>query len=287
MKRNFYYTSLFLMMMLVALSCNKKTPKDDVRDFVTDFVAKMASNKTDSLYILYPELELADGYELPRTEPMQIEETSYGMFIVRLNDGKFLKVQRGDDGKMKVLESHGIFKFTKEELDKAKKAGILTKTISDVKLLEKMRAGGIVVSQIPNQNGRVSEGSAEMSELKEKESMPIHPILGISGVNKGGGTVYYYKGYFSDGSKHYPIKLALVEKNGRIQTAHYVNVDHPAKLKLSVDLSSNNLTMYGTAHGSGFTIDLSPEYNGNWRGDYYGDSTLEVFIEPTDKQFSF
>lgn len=112
----------------------------DVENFAVDFGNKVAANKLDSVRMLYPAAAEADSLALTfaadsiSVEPMEKD----GEFKVTYANGKYIIVNRAEDGTITVKESTGLFAYPKEGMDFATQVGGLKPGLSDVKVAEVM-----------------------------------------------------------------------------------------------------------------------------------------------------
>ena len=115
---------------------SKIDPKEEVTTFVNEFVKNLGANLRDS--VAYPEILLADSITPVSADSISISEAAPGQFDVQLSDGITMKVNRNENGKISVAESHGLFVFPKDKVEIAKKTGMWDDTLSDAKLNERM-----------------------------------------------------------------------------------------------------------------------------------------------------
>lgn len=123
---------------LVISSCNRTSPEEEVRSYSRYFIEKLAANQIDSLQSAYPEIVMADSIIPIQSDTIIVEKTNDGNFNVTLMDGVSLKINRAKDGHMTVKESNGLFAFSKDKLMIAEKTGMLTDSLSDVAIQEKL-----------------------------------------------------------------------------------------------------------------------------------------------------
>lgn len=116
---------------------SKIDPKEEVTTFVNEFVKNLGSNLRDS--VAYPEILLADSIAPVSADSISISEAAPGQFDVQLSDGITMKVNRSENGKISVAESHGLFVFPKDKVEIAKKTGMWDATLSDAQLNERLK----------------------------------------------------------------------------------------------------------------------------------------------------
>ena len=131
-----------ILMGLLPVSCNKgptTTPEEEVRNYSKYFIEKLTANQLDSLKVSYTGIANADSIVAVKSDTILVEETTPGKFNVTLADGINLKIERDNDGEIKVTESKGLFAFPADKVDIAKKTGMWDDNLSDAQLNERMK----------------------------------------------------------------------------------------------------------------------------------------------------
>ena len=128
------------LMMLGACGENKKaTPEEEVRNYGKYFIEKVSANQLDSLQASYPDIAKADSIVQIQSDTIIVAESAPGQYNMTLGEGIVLKVNRSDDGNIKVTESKGLFSFPEDKLDIAKKTGMWDDNLSDAQINERMK----------------------------------------------------------------------------------------------------------------------------------------------------
>lgn len=291
MKRIIIYTLVIFCGFVSSCGDRNSRKKELVKEFAENFVEKVSNGDLESLKSGYRDILKADSIVSLKGNQIDIKETSTGNYDVIIDDDVILKVKVNDEGKIKVIESYGLFAYPSEKVRAAKHSGIWNEELSDVKQYRKMR--DLAISSGNAQNDKVANEENE-SRYKEKlanaqqrvssptVSGPKGVILSSPSVEKNGKYIHNYKGYFTDGKTQWPIKLDFVEENGTITTALYKNVNYKAESTMTVSTDGSDLVLNGKAGGSPFSIRLSPSYGDGWSGyATTSKNTLDVYVEPS------
>lgn len=132
--------TIFLVPMILALllfsACNKNA---EVKQFAADFAEKVSKNQVDSVRALYPDAAKCDSFSLAfNADSIQVAETeTAGLYKVTMGNANFT-VQKTEDGKMTVKESHGLFAYPADRMDLAKKTGQWNSSITDLEFSKRM-----------------------------------------------------------------------------------------------------------------------------------------------------
>lgn len=124
MKKTLMLAALFAVGLLVT-SCGGGTSEaDQVKDFALDFATKVSKNQVDSVRALYADAAKCDSFAVTFVhDSVTVTETETpGTYKVSLGAADFT-VKRAEDGKMSVVESHGLAAYPADALDFAKKTG--------------------------------------------------------------------------------------------------------------------------------------------------------------------
>lgn len=140
MKKEIY---LSVLSAAILCSCNIVGFGDEdsaVKDFAIDVATKVSKNQKDSVVMLYPDAAKADSLALSfiadsiRVEPAD----STGMYVVDLGKGKEFTIEKKGEDSLVVTKSKGLFVFPEDDLDFAKKTGMLVDSISDAENADRM-----------------------------------------------------------------------------------------------------------------------------------------------------
>ena len=130
---------LLLGMIAVMASC-VGGGNDEVKNFAIDFATKISKNQVDSIRAFYPDAEKMDSFALDfNPDSIDVTETETpNVFRVSFSSNKNMLVQRADDGKLTVKESHGLYAISPKEMDFALKTGWVKQDMPDVQLATQM-----------------------------------------------------------------------------------------------------------------------------------------------------
>ena len=134
----------FLLASVVALltACNAGSgdPNADVKEFANRFANYVTNHQNDSVRTFYADAEKADSLALTFiADSIKVTETETpGIFLVKYNDAADITLTKGQDGKMTVNASHGIFAYPAEALEFARATGLWEARLSDADLASRM-----------------------------------------------------------------------------------------------------------------------------------------------------
>ena len=128
---------LLLAMVAVMASCSGNS---EVKQFAIDFADKVSKNQVDSIRAFYPDAAKIDSFALDfNPDSIVVTETETpNVFRVSFSSNKNMLVQRADDGKLTVKESHGLYAISPKEMDFALKTGWVKQDMPDVHLATQM-----------------------------------------------------------------------------------------------------------------------------------------------------
>lgn len=146
-----YYTNQYLHMkltsfafataalFLAATACNN-AGETKVKAFADNFAKHVSENQRDSVILYYPAAEYADEFAIGyNPDSITVKSTDKeNVYLVTLGDGATITVTLSPEGKVKVNESHGLFRFPASKLDFARKTGALRSGINDERLAQTM-----------------------------------------------------------------------------------------------------------------------------------------------------
>lgn len=135
MKKTITLVPMILALLLFS-ACNKNA---EVKQFAADFAEKVSKNQVDSVRALYPDAAKCDSFALAfNADSIQVAETeTAGLYKVTMGNANFT-VQKTEDGKMTVKESHGLFAYPADRMDLAKKTGQWNSSITDLEFSKRM-----------------------------------------------------------------------------------------------------------------------------------------------------
>lgn len=134
---------VLLLGSITVVSCGegngKNSAEDDVRNYGKYFVEKLNAGELDSLSSTFPDIVKADSLSQITTDTILVSEKGPGQYIVTLTDGVSLNLKRSEDGTLSVESSKGLFVFSPEKIDVARKTGMVTDSLNDVQTAEKLK----------------------------------------------------------------------------------------------------------------------------------------------------
>ncbi len=116
-------------MMIAGCSSGNK----DVEEFALSFANKAAANQLDSVRVLYPDAAKADSLSLSfNADSISVSEgEAAGTFLVNYGNAA-ITVKRGENGKLSVLSSKGLFAYPERRMTFARKTGAVKEGMDDV-----------------------------------------------------------------------------------------------------------------------------------------------------------
>lgn len=125
MKKNqLLYVGLISLGLLSGCSGGKSDEEQAVKEFSTNFAAKVQANQLDSLRAVYPLLENVDSvYMSFNADSLKIEQAGEGLYKVRFNSASSMLVKYAEDGKISVKETTGVVAWPAESVAFAKGIG--------------------------------------------------------------------------------------------------------------------------------------------------------------------
>lgn len=126
------------LFILLSTSCDNG--KKSVKEFAEKFAGYAKEDQRDSILAVYPGAELADVIEVKfNPDSLSVDKAEKeGEYKVIYGSKATMLVALDKDGKVKVLESQGIFKYSPAKMKFAKKIGALKKVSNDEELSKRM-----------------------------------------------------------------------------------------------------------------------------------------------------
>jgi len=126
-----------ILALLLFSACNKNA---EVKQFMTDFSDAVDKNDRATIEKMYPDAAKIDSFALDfNPDSIVVTETETpNVFRVSFSSNKNMLVQRADDGKLTVKESHGLYAISPKEMDFALKTGWVKQDMPDVQLATQM-----------------------------------------------------------------------------------------------------------------------------------------------------
>lgn len=132
--------SLMLLALYAVVATSCSDIKKEVKTFATEFAQNVNSKKMDAVQEIYPDAAKIDSFALDfNPDSIVVTETETpNVFRVSFSSNKNMLVQRADDGKLTVKESHGLYAISPKEMDFALKTGWVKQDMPDVQLATQM-----------------------------------------------------------------------------------------------------------------------------------------------------
>lgn len=105
-------------------------------------------------------------------------------------------------------------------------------------------------------------------------------------VTKDGQSVHFYKGAFYYENDIYPVMVAFIVADQRIQKVIYKNVTYGSRIVMSCQIQGNEILLSGRDGNNNFTIMLSAGEDNRLLGTAIdGNKSMTVRLMPTDESF--
>lgn len=135
-KTTISFTSLLAALLLLC-SCQSNEQKQ-LSEFSQKFVGYIASHNIDSIRMVYPfaefeSLTVMDEYEInvPRSDVN-------GLWRIDFGNGVWIDAGFTGENSIAVVDSKGIAAFPKDKMERARAAGIVNDTLSDVAIQRRL-----------------------------------------------------------------------------------------------------------------------------------------------------
>lgn len=147
MKNRFLIFPLLAALGFGFVGCDSR--QKQVEQFAKTFGTRLEERNFDSLRIVYPDIEKADSIMF-RFDPEKIvvSKQDDGTYEISYDDNHKAYVRIGDDGKIKVIGSRGLFAYQKKIYDFAKKTGGLKDGMTDAEVADVMGNVGDMASEL-------------------------------------------------------------------------------------------------------------------------------------------
>ena len=298
MKKLLYSGLSFIL--LCGCGGKKSNPDVEVFEFTESFADKLERNDLNSMKFLYPEIMQADSLVNLDKRYITVSQVSPGIYDATLSKDVTLKINLGENGDIKVVESRGLFAFPAQKLKEVKSGAMKNVDLNDVQLQQLIKGGGAKNSSTVAEEGKiykVNESEPKVA-VAEEEPRPTYYdssdaknyLLESPSLARGGKQAHFFKGYFADSrGNRYPVKFAFLEQGENVSRTEYLNVGHKARFTFDVWLSGSSMQISGGSRSQSYTCTLYPSGSGSWSGTFTdGGTTLDVYIEPTTSDlFSF
>lgn len=125
-------------LLMTAASCDKA--QKSAETFASQFANYAAKEMLDSMVAVYPAVELADKVEVDFfADSLSVKKADKeGEYWVTYNHDQKMLVAVDKDGKVNVVESNGIFKYSPAKMSFAEKVGAMKKGLNDEAIAKRM-----------------------------------------------------------------------------------------------------------------------------------------------------
>ena len=130
---------IMILSLCVLLCCACDSNKDEeIKRFATDFAAAVQSGDKSRITKMYPGTADVDEFASDfKMDSIQINEDNMtGGHKVSLGNGIWLVVTGKDKESFKIVSSHGLFSFPKEQMSFAQETGWIKKDMDDQEMLK-------------------------------------------------------------------------------------------------------------------------------------------------------
>lgn len=261
--------AIFCLLSIVACNSGKSGNSDDsnaeVTDFAKHFASYVAHNQLDSIRSVYPEAEEVDSFALNYVaDSLRVEANEQdGTFTVKVSNGVDFVIAKDKDGKLSVVNSHGVAAFKKEDLEFAKTVGQYKEGLTDVQQARRMAVKEfkkeLVFSFVKDLQSKVQCGrlnrEIKLPEYAADEGIGAVTVTNATGIAIDGSD--YVIDIFADGqhgSGSYREKGKTIPANGstNIQFSYAGNT-YPTGALLTFTTSDEKLfAKYFKATGNEF-----------------------------------
>lgn len=145
--------AIMAVLLVMTVACQEKdktkkiivpedSPERPIMEFAGWFAEKASNNELDSLKDIYTDVSLADSVSL-NLDSIDIEKTdSPDIYIVKFSKNQSIKVVTDADGKIRVIESHGVFAYPEVREQLARLGGMWDENLNDVDMAQRMKDDG-------------------------------------------------------------------------------------------------------------------------------------------------
>lgn len=153
--KNFKFISLLFLTLMCLSSCDNDKK---VREFVTQYVTAVANGDQPTIANLYPDAAKAEALTTSLSVDSMVVTNQDSLILVDFGSGVDMKIRTGADGKMTIVESHGLFTYPANVMDFAKKTGQWKEGLNDAQQAERMADQGLVDYLYQTFNDKIKSG---------------------------------------------------------------------------------------------------------------------------------
>ncbi len=141
MKRILIFYPLFGLLVLLAVSCSKVNPEDQIKDQLLKMSDMIVENSMDSIELIYPQVKMVESLNpIDITDEIVIKqnENKDGRYSVTLPSGISMLIDLDENGKISILKSKGLFAYPSDKMEIAKKTGMYDSNLTDEEMANRM-----------------------------------------------------------------------------------------------------------------------------------------------------
>ncbi len=170
---------LFFSLIVLAVACKKEaTPEDKMNLFGNKLAEKVRLQQIDAIKEYYPEIELADSIiQLSPNDSVEVWEnkSNVGEYRIKLSQDVTLIANVDENGKIKIVSSKGLFAYTPEKIEFAKKTGLYADSLSDLEFAERMNDEGFI-SYLTQKAKKISKNILKKGESGVGDGLQVEII---------------------------------------------------------------------------------------------------------------
>ena len=228
--------SSFIVLAVLAGACKKEvTPDDKMNLFADNLVQKISMQQIDSIKQYYPAIEKADSLVAinPNDSVVILENKSFsGEYIINLNNNVTLVATLDKHGDIRIKSSKGLFAYSPDKMEFAKKTGMFNDSLYDAELADRMNDKDFI-SYLDKKAMKLSKNILKIGEPGYDLDIEIinltdQPIKGSDYDIKKSEWERYERGWSEEkgydwdyGSRTYIVKGKPIPPHGKIYEEHW------------------------------------------------------------------
>lgn len=132
-----------IIIVCIACCVGSCTGQQTVR-LAKDFCEALRAQDKEAVLQTYPEAAKADSLIVPAGE-LAFNVTTYGeKNVIALNDDCMIVMEKDKDGKLKIVDSNGLFYFAPERIDFGVKSGWISSEMTDQEIAGRFSDNGFI-----------------------------------------------------------------------------------------------------------------------------------------------
>ncbi|MBO4658846.1 MAG: hypothetical protein J5637_04430 [Prevotella sp.] len=153
--KNLRTISLLFFAALCLSACDKDKA---VKEFVANYATAVTNSDTNAIQKMYPDAAKATSLTTSLNVDSMAVTDQDSVVLVGLGKDVDMKIRKGSDGTMTIVESHGLFAYPAKTLAFAKKTGQWKEGLSDAQQAARMADQGLVDYLFQSFNEQVKTG---------------------------------------------------------------------------------------------------------------------------------